>query len=228
LSPIDDAEALAQKAISEGKHSAWVLVPNTSQGQRIGNYLASSWQRRGGVLAGIKSYDPRSHDIAKSFSELIDSQNFPGGTQLPKAILLSANDDAARELAPQLKYHQSTDLAVYAMPTIYSGHPDPAQDAELGLFTFCDVPWLFNDYYGGPLSQSALQDGWKGLSESLIRLVALGLDAYNLLGHLDQLATTPFAGATGRLSLNAENRIVRNLVCAKFKGGIPMATGYAE
>ena len=226
LSPIDEAEALAFKAIADGKQSAWVLVPNTSQGQRIGNYLASSWQSHGGVLAGVQSYDPRAHDIAQSFNELLNSSSYPG--EPSKAVLLSANDDVARELAPQLKYHQSTDLSVYAMPTIYSGHPNPVQDAELGLFTFCDVPWLFSDYYSGALSQSALQASWQGLPNPLIRLVALGIDAYNLLGHLDQLTTTPFDGATGRLSLNGENRIVRNLVCAKFTGGVPVATGYAE
>ena len=226
LSPIDEAEALAFKAIGDGKQSAWVLAPNTSQGQRIANYLASSWQSHGGVLAGIQYYDPRAHDITQSFNRLIDSSDYP--STLSKAVLLSSNDDVARELAPQLKYHQSTDLSVYAMPTIYSGHPSPVQDAELGLFTFCDVPWLFGDYYNGPLSQSALQASWQGLPSSLIRLVALGIDAYNLLGHLDQLATTSFDGATGRLSLNGENRIVRNLVCAKFTGGVPVATGYAE
>ncbi|MGY6274284.1 penicillin-binding protein activator [Methylomonas sp. MgM2] len=226
LSPIDEADALAFKAMGDGKQSAWILVPNTAQGQRIGNYLASSWQSRGGVLAGVQSYDPRTHDVAQSFANLVDSSAYSGGP--PKAVLLSANDEVARELAPQLKYHQSIDLSVYAMPTIYSGQPKPVQDAELGLFTFCDVPWLFNDYYSGPLSQSALQTSWQGLPDSLIRLVALGIDAYNLLGHLDQLATKPFDGATGRLTLNGENRIVRNLVCAKFTGGVPVATGYAE
>jgi uncharacterized protein len=60
------------------------------------------------------------------------------------------------------------------------------------------------------------------------RLVALGIDAYNLIGKLDQLSSTPYAGATGQLSLNGENRITRKLVCAQFKGGVPVATGYAD
>jgi hypothetical protein len=78
------------------------------------------------------------------------------------------------------------------------------------------------------LSQSALQNSWQGLSDAVLRLIALGIDAYNLVGHLDQLATTPYTGATGHVGLNRENRITRKLVCAQFKGGVPVASGFAE
>ena len=228
LSPLDEADALAIKARADGRQSALILVPNTAQGQRIGHYLTSAWRNQGGTVAGIQSYDPKAHDISDNLKQLMASSTYPSGPQPARALLLGANGEAARELAPQLKYQQGSDIAVYAMPTIYSGRPNPQQDAELGSFSFCDTPWLFADYYGGPLSQSALQHSWRGLSESLVRLIALGIDAYNLLGHLDQLALTPYAGATGRLSLNAENRIVRKLVCARFTGGVPVATGFAE
>ena len=228
LSPIDEAEALAIKARQDGRQSALILVPNTMQGQRIGNYLTSSWQSHGGTVAGIQSYDPKQHNVGEVFNQLIKSSSYPSAEKLSRALLLSANDATARELAPQLKYHQSTDLAVYAMPTIYAGHPRPAEDAELGSFSFCDMPWLFSDYYSGPLSQSALQKSWQGLPEAVSRLVALGVDAYNILGQLQQLSTSPVNGATGKLSINSENRITRKLVCAQYKGGIPVASGYAE
>lgn len=228
LSPIDEAEALAIKARQDGRQSALILVPNTTQGQRIGNYLTSSWQSHGGTVAGIQSYDPKQHNVGEVFNQLIKSSSYPSAEKLSRALLLSANDATARELAPQLKYHQSTDLAVYAMPTIYAGHPRPAEDAELGSFSFCDMPWLFSDYFSGPLSQSALQKSWQGLPEAVSRLVALGVDAYNILGQLQQLSTSPVNGATGKLSINSENRITRKLVCAQYKGGIPVASGYAE
>jgi len=228
LSPLDETEALATKAQRDGRRSALVLVPNTSQGQRIGNYLMSSWQSKGGTVAGIQNYDPKQHDIGAMLNQLIASSAYPSGQTPPRAILLSANDDAARELAPQLKYHQADDIAVYAMPTIYAGRPSPVQDAELGSFSFCDMPWLFEDYYAGALSPSALRESLRGLSDAQTRLVALGIDAYNLLEHLPELASTPYAGATGRLGLNGENRITRQLVCAQFKGGVPVASGFAE
>lgn len=228
LSPIDEAEALALKAHQDGRKSAMILVPNSQQGQRIGQYLTSAWQNSGGIVTGIQTYEPRQHDISAVFNQLISNQTYPGAQQPSRAVLLSANEEAARELAPQLKYQQAIDLAVYAMPTIYAGHPNPTKDAELGLFGFCDIPWLFDGFYSGPLSQAALQDSWQNLPDSVIRLLALGIDAYNLLTQLHQLSNIPYSGATGRLSLNSENRITRKLVCAQFKGGVPVASGYPE
>ncbi|WP_054763365.1 penicillin-binding protein activator [Methylomonas koyamae] len=73
-----------------------------------------------------------------------------------------------------------------------------------------------------------MQSAWQGLSDSQIKLVALGVDAFNLLGQLGQLAATPYPGATGRLALNGENRITRKLACAEFKAGVPAAAAYVE
>lgn len=228
LSPIDEAEQLALKARRDGRQSAVLLVPNNSQGQRIGHYLTTAWQSNGGSITGTQSYDPKQHDINTMLDALLTPATDPNAQKQPQTVLLSANPEVGRELAPQLKYHQGSDLAVYAMPNIYSGRQNPAQDTELGRINFCDMPWLFADAYGGPLSQSALQATWQSFPDSATRLIALGVDSYNLLGQLNQLATTPYAGATGRLSLNGENRITRKLVCAQFKGGVPVSSGYIE
>ncbi|MGZ4957759.1 MAG: penicillin-binding protein activator [Methylomonas sp.] len=226
LSPIDEAEQLVLKARHDGRQSAVLLVPNNAQGQRIGHYLTSAWQGNGGIVAGIQNYDPKQHDITAQLNTLLAAD--PRVQDQPQTVLLSASPEVGRELAPQLRYHQKNDLAVYAMPNIYSGRQNPVQDTELGTIRFCDIPWLFADAYSGPLSQSALQSTWQALPDGVTRLIALGVDAYNLLGQLDQLATTPYSGATGRLSLNGENRITRKLVCAQFKGGVPVSTGFVE
>lgn len=226
LSPVDEAEQLVLKARHDGRQSAVLLVPDNSYGQRIGQYLASAWQGKGGIIAGMQSYDPKQHNFASQLNALLATD--PRVQNQPQTVLLSASPEIGRELAPQLKYHQSGDLAVYAMPNIYSGRQNPIKDTELGAINFCDIPWLFADAYSGPLSQSALQATWQALPDSATRLVALGVDAYNLLGQLNQLATAPYAGATGRLSLNGENQITRKLVCAQFKAGMPVSTGYVE
>ncbi len=228
LSPIDEAEQLAIKAHKEGRLNAVLLVPNTSQGQRIANYLTVAWQSTGGSVVGTQSYDAKQHDIATVLNGLLSSTAEQNGQKQQQTVLLSANPEIGRELAPQLKFHQTSDLAVYAMPNIYSGHQSPVQDAELGKISFCDMPWFFADVYSGPLSQNALRNTWQNLTDIQIRLVPLGIDAYNLLSQLYQLNTTTYSGATGRLSLNAENRITRKLVCAQFKGGLPVASGFLE
>jgi len=58
--------------------------------------------------------------------------------------------------------------------------------------------------------------------------VAMGIDAYYLAGQLTTLNTTPYLGATGKLSLESDNRIKRNLVCAKFVNGQPELIGFSQ
>ena len=228
LSPIDEAEQLARKARHDGRQTAVLLVPNNAQGQRIGQYLANAWQHQGGVLKASLSYDPKQHDISQQLNALIAPRTDINLPKTPQTLLLGASPEIARELAPQLKYHQDDDLAVYAMPSVYSGRQNPAQDTDLGRVQFCDVPWLFPDRYPGALSQAALQKQWQSLPEGVTRLIALGIDAYQLLAQLPQLTSQTYAGASGRLSLTTDNRIARQLVCAEFKAGIPVASGFVE
>ena len=228
LSPIDDAEQLALKARRDGQQNAVLLTPDTNQGQRIRHYLMSAWQASGGAVVGMESYDPKQHDFAAILKNLLGANANSGGHKPSLALFISASPEQARELAPQLKYQQSSELAVYAMPNVYSGRQNPVRDAELGKVNFCDIPWLFPEAYSGDLSQQALQNTWQGLSDGQIKLVALGVDAFNLLGKLGNLANTPYAGATGRLTLTTDNRIARKLACAQFKGGVPVSTGFAE
>ena len=228
LSPVDEAEQLASKARRDGRQTAVLLVPNNAQGQRIGQYLANAWQNQGGILRGSSTYDPKLHDITQQLSALIAPRTEVNLPRTPQTLLLSASPEIARELAPQLKYHQTDDLAVYAMPNVYSGRQNPAQDADLGRVQFCDVPWLFADRYAGALSQTALQKQWQSLPEGVTRLFALGIDAYQLLPQLPTLQDQTFAGASGHLSLTADHRVTRKLVCAEFKAGIPVASGFVE
>ena len=224
LSPQDEAEQLVLKARQDGRQNAVLLVPDSVQGQRISHYFSSAWQNQGGVVLAVQSYDPKQHNIAEVLGGLLKLNVNPQDQS--QTVLLSAGSEAARELAPQLKYHQN--LAVYAMPNIYSGHPNPVADMELGKINFCDMPWFFADVYKGPLSQLALQSIWQVLPDNQIRLMAMGIDAYNLLGNLEQLHQTVYPGATGHISLNGENRLTRKLMCAQFKAGAPAVLGFVE
>jgi hypothetical protein len=64
-----------------------------------------------------------------------------------------------------------------------------------------------------------LQKTWEQFPRSFLSLIAFGIDAYNVVPHLNKLDSIQYQGATGGLSLNAVNRIERRLICAKFKQG---------
>jgi outer membrane PBP1 activator LpoA protein len=67
----------------------------------------------------------------------------------------------------------------------------------------------------------ALKDTWKQFPSAYFRLIAMGIDAYNLATRLGSLELSPYPGATGILSLTTDQRIQRRLTCATFKNGQP-------
>jgi len=101
--------------------------------------------------------------------------------------------------------------------------PNPSIDRDLNGIRFCDMPWTLNVAQANSLWQTieaAATDNIKPLR----RLYALGIDSYNLLSHLPRLSKyryQHFAGETGFLRIQENNRIFRGLQWAQFVSGTP-------
>ena len=239
LSPIDEARQIASKASQDGNSKALLLTPKTKQGRRIADYLTEYWQATGSTLLEAQSYNTKATDFSGPIKDLLNLgeskyrynrlQRLLGinihyterRRQDVDAIFLSASAKKARSIYPQLQFYRATRIPVYATANIYSGQANPSLDIDLNSITFCDIPWLFSNAYSGELSQQSMRSTWQHLPSRYLRLIALGIDTYNIIPHLGQLNSTPYSGATGTLSLNRENRITRQLVCAKFIDGKP-------
>ena len=246
LSPIDETQQMANKASEENFEKALLLTPNTSKGQRIAEYLTESWLQSGNFVLESQSYNAKDNDYSKPITDLLNLdeskyrhqklQRFLakeiGFTERRRqdvdVIFLSANVKVARSIYPQLRFYRATRIPVIATPQVYSGTPSPSQDIDLDNITFCDIPWLFPEIYTGDLSKESLRDIWQPVPNKYLRLVALGLDAFNIIPHIESMPTTPFDGATGSLSINTENKITRQLNCAKFVNGIPELTDFTH
>ncbi|MGZ8916573.1 MAG: penicillin-binding protein activator, partial [Methylobacter sp.] len=244
LSPLDDAEQITHKARSDGHQKALLLIPENAPGKRIANYLTEDWQNQEGTILETQTYNPKGTDFSSPIQKLLNldesEQRYnkiltlvPGVKYTPRrrqdadAILLSAYSSEARSINPQLQFYQADDLPVYAMPTVYTGQVNLSQDADLNKITFCDTPWLFNNAYQGELNMDALQETWKQFPSAYLRLIAMGIDAYNLATRLSNLEIDSYPGATGNLSLTGDQRIKRKLICAKFIDGHPEVSGFA-
>ncbi len=246
LSPIDDAQQITEKAYLDGHRKALLLTPATNQGRRIANYLSEYWQQTNGTLLESQSYNPKEHDFSYPIKNLLNldesQQRYQQLRQLlsrriefvPRrrhdvdAIFINAHPWVGRSLNPQFRFYHATRIPIYATARIYSGRKNPSQDIDLNNITFCDIPWLFADMYKGELSQESLRNSGQPFPDRYLRLFALGIDAYNLVAHLNNLDTIKYHGATGNLLLNSENRIVRQLNCAKFTAGIPVSSGFLD
>ncbi|GAB4267310.1 MAG: penicillin-binding protein activator [Methylomicrobium sp.] len=245
LSPIDDAEQIAAKAWLDGRRNTLILIPDSEQGYRIGDYLRDFWGRAEGNVLEVQTYRSNQTDFSEPIKKLLNldeseqrfqkiRQFLPSAAFVPRirqdadVLLLNAYETAARSINPQLSYFRAQQLPVYATPHVYSGLPNPQSDLDLNRMTFCDIPWLFDTVYQGELSLQALKNTWQQFPTIYLRLMAMGIDAYQLVPHLAELNTTPFQGATGNLSLMTDGRIKRQLVCAQFKQGIPEVLGFVN
>lgn len=245
LSPVDDVAEVTHKAQLDGHKNAVVLTPKNDQGKRLANYLTQHWQMLGGTVLKSLTYDPDKKDFSSAINSIAGldeskarvnnvQQAFPAANYTPQptsnsgvdVVLLSASPKDGQAINTQML--KAGNIPVYALPSIYTGLPNPVADNPLNGITFCDTPWLFTGAYNGELSMLALRDVINQFPSSYIRLVAMGIDAYYLAGQLTTLGTTPYLGATGNLSLESDNRIKRNLVCAKFVNGQPELIGYTQ
>jgi len=243
LSPLDDTDQITRKAWEDGHRKALLLAPENAQGKRIANYLTEDWQAQGGTILETQSFNPKETDFSAPIQKLLNldesEQRYrkiltlipavkytPRKRQDADAILLSAYSAEARSINPQLQFYQAGDLPVYAMPTVYTGQANASLDTDLNKITFCDIPWLFNKAYPGELGMDALKETWKQFPSTYLRLIAMGIDAYNLTTRVNNLNGNPYPGATGNLSLTADQRIKRALVCARFVDGRPEISGF--
>jgi len=237
LSPIDESKQITSKASIDDIKNVLLLTPETNNGLRTASYISEDWQLTGGTVLETQHYNSKENDFSEPIKDLLNltesqyryrrlkqflAKNL-GFTERRRtdvdAIFLSASAQKARSIYPQLRFHRATGVPVYATPQIYTGTPNPSADIDLNSIVFCDIPWLFADIYTGELSQESLRDSWQHIPAKYLRLIALGIDSFNLITELEQISSTPYLGATGYLSLNRENRITRQLACAKFIDG---------
>lgn len=239
LAPEDEARAAAEHAHAQGLRRALALVPQTT--------LASDWGARalqafaarlielGGAVVSEGRYTVGESNFAVPIKLLLGldqsterhraldsllgarSQFEPRRRDDADFLFIAARASDGRQLWPQLRFHRSGDLPVYATSAIYEGR----SDSELNGLRVCDMPYL-SDATG---SYAKLRGEVEGLNSARQqpRLFALGYDAYAVAARMrsGELNATPgFAAATGTLTL-ANGAIQRRLGCAAFRDGRP-------
>jgi hypothetical protein len=136
-------------------------------------------------------------------------------------VFILARPLKARQLVPQLKFHRSGRLPLFATSHAYTGHADPQQDIDLNDLFITDIPWMFAAETNDDPAYLTLQ-GQPQAMGGLLRLYAMGVDAYRLLPELNQLNSDnsmAFQGATGRLSVNELGQVQREMQWGRFRQG---------
>lgn len=218
LSPENDAAEVARKAIADGRYRAAVLASQDAIGERIANAFMREFEQNGGSVIAYDGFAPNTNTLSQVVKRLLraDSadplwEDVRKGTnrtsnsdQKIDMIFFTASPRDSRILRPVVQLQRAYDLPVYSSSRVY-GQPDPTMDADLEGLIFCDMPVRLRGGGGNPLR-------------------AMGHDAYILVNSLEDMSRNPGVGVpgeTGRLSLNYNGVVERELDCAVFRKGQP-------
>lgn len=220
LTPEQEVEQVAGSAWFDGKQDALVLAPNSAFGKRLTQHFDSYWQSLGGRIIASRQYALHGGDLP---SLTRDVPAISGSAY----IFLIADPKDAQAIVPKA---MATGLPVYATSHVYDGESSETANQALDGLIYCDMPWLLNLGEGGALSARAMDSVIRKTPPDSVRLVAMGLDAYRLIPELSRMRADPeyrYAGATGTLTVQAGNRVQRQLECARFAGASPHRRGMA-
>jgi len=248
LAPEDEAKQVAEMAWLEGHSRTLALTPRDDWGERIYRSFRSRWESLGGTILEHQTYDQKENDFSRPIRSLLNvdesqarkqslqqiigvpMESEPRRRSDAQMIFLAARPQKARQLRPQLKFYHAGDLPLFSTSHIYSSLADTEKDKDLGQLRFVDTPWLLENNSDSQLSRARLAKLMPGVGGSYARLYALGIDAFNLLPHLQPMRDQPgrsLSGKSGNLYLDSYNRVHRQLAWAEMSHGKARITGYA-
>jgi uncharacterized protein len=229
LSPEDEARQIAERAWLDGRERALVIAPEGPWGTRVVGAFKRHWEALGGRIAAYKTFRSATRDYASAVNALVAasgraaavSRGAPGRAGID-FVFMVATPLEGRQIHPQLA-QEAGDLPIYATSHIYSGSRATEADQDLEGVMFPDMPWILT-----PERVSMRQVIARHFAQTLreqSRLLAFGVDAYELVSRLAGLQIDPvrgYEGVTGTLHLDGAGRIQRNLVWGRFSAGAPV------
>lgn len=243
LDPEDEAQHLARHIRDKGFKRPIIFTANSSTTQRMANAFVNEWQASSDgplyVAPDLATFT-NNKDMRRQVSKLLDvAQSKARIKQLKNlatqevfgvernrrdidAIVLFANPEQTELLNPIIESSLSPfarrTLSVFASSRSYSMDLSKNSLRDLRNLTFSDMPWMLP---GHPWSDLATQttDLWPQRQDTLMRLFAMGYDAYQVLPklrHLSLLPQSTMQGLTGELSMDTEGQLHRRLPWAKI------------
>lgn len=231
LSPEDEARQAARQALASGHASGLAIGPASDWGQRVLAAFADELQQGGGTLVARSSYAAGTTDFQDLLMSLLDLRPGPPdaeGRSVPvyradaQFIFVAAQPLAGRMIRTQLRFNHASRLPVYATSDIHE--PGSSGNADLNGVIFPDMPWVLSAAGPAAMLRAAADRAWPGRLPSRSRLFAFGYDAFTVVAELNR-GRAPFAGTvagvTGRLRLDFQGRVRRDLDFTRIQDGVP-------
>jgi outer membrane PBP1 activator LpoA protein len=236
LSPEDEARLAARRILADGHRNGIAIVPSGDWGTRVLAAFKQELEAGGGGLFASTALDSSMTDYSDSITTVLRISDSSArhrrlesilGTKLQfeprrrgdlEFIFAPAQANVERLLRPQLRFHFAGNVPTYATSDAFE--PDPHNNQDLEGLMFPDMPWMLGSELADAV-RNALQTAYpNGGGPRRNRLFAFGFDAYRVAAALQGGAPNiQVEGLTGRLTLDPDHRIHRELGWAQIHNG---------
>lgn len=225
LSPEDEARLAARRIFADGRISGVTLVPQSDWGRRIQLAFAEEFAAAGGQVVDHAEYLPSTADFNELLRRLLRTSGQRGSAPRADAqfIFVAAQPVYGRLIRTQLRFNYASALPMFATSDIFD--PAGAGNVDLDGVIFPDMPWVIDPQGPFANARDAVERVWPGRNGQTDRLHAFGYDAFRLIGEIRRLragTSTPLPGATGKLAVDSDGRVRRELNWAQIVGGRPV------
>ena len=239
LAPEDEAQQLALHIHQKQLVRPIIFAADNPTTQRMAEAFIAKWQETPNAIQPDLTIFTDSKDMRIRVSQMLDvAQSKQRIKQIEAlsdvevfgvernrrdidAIVLFANPEQAKLLNPIIEASLSPfarrSLSVFASSRSYSLDLNSNSLRDLRNLTFTDMPWMLPEHRWQNLAKQSTQL-WPQKQDTLLRLFAMGFDAYNLLPNLRQLKALPQLashGLTGEINVDSQGVLYRRLLWAQ-------------
>ncbi|WP_368887543.1 penicillin-binding protein activator [Proteus columbae] len=237
LSPEDETRNAAQHLRQQQKSNPLIIVPDNKFGQRMAQTFADEWQRTGGgtvlqqtfsSVDSLKASINRGVGIRMTGTPVLptanaplplETQSIPSTGGAIDSVYIIATSDELTLIKPMIDMAISTQKRppIYVSSRSNQGGTGPDFRMEMDGIQFSDIPLMAGANL--PLMQKASSKFANDYS--LMRLYAMGIDAWSLANNYNDLTkgTLRFNGISGSLRVENNCTVYRELPWMQFKQG---------
>ncbi|MCT6517761.1 penicillin-binding protein activator [Proteus vulgaris] len=237
LSPEDETRNAAQHLRQQQKSNPLIIVPDNKFGQRMAQTFADEWQRTGGgtvlqqtfsAVESLKASINRGVGIRMTGTPILptanaplplETQSIPSTGGAIDSVYIIATSDELTLIKPMIDMAISTQKRppIYVSSRSNQGGTGPDFRMEMDGIQFSDIPLMTGANL--PLMQKASSKFANDYS--LMRLYAMGIDAWSLANNYNDLTkgTLRFNGISGSLRVENNCTVYRELPWMQFKQG---------
>ncbi|MEP1384758.1 MAG: penicillin-binding protein activator [Paraglaciecola sp.] len=240
LAPEDEAQQLARHILKHQLVHPVIFAAEGSSTQRMAQAFINEWQKQTNNTPELTTFTTNKDmriqvssvlDVAQSKARIKEIEYLSNkevfGVERNRrdidAIILFASPEQTELLNPIIEASLSPfarkSLSVFASSRSYSIDINQNSLRDLRNLTFTDMPWMLPNHDWKALS-SEVNELWPQEKDSLLRLFAMGVDAYNLIPQLRTLrllSNVNSHGLTGDINIDSLGIIHRNLPLAQVK-----------